>query len=411
MEVYLVGGAVRDELLQLPVKEKDWVVVNSTPEEMKELGYQSVGKSFPVFLHPKTKEEYALARQEKKVGMGYYGFECNYAPNVTLEEDLSRRDLTINAIAKDSLGQLIDPFNGQKDIQDKLLRHVSSAFVEDPVRLLRIARFASQFNYLGFSIAPNTMTMLKNLSDSGELNHLVPERIWAELNKSLVTDSPWIFFKVLEDCDGLKYLFPELNALSGVPNAKKHHPEVDSWVHTLMVLKQACLLSKKPHVRFAALVHDIGKGQTPSEQWPKHPGHEQAGLTLLTQMGKRLRIPNSYMHLAKQVTQYHGLVHSAFELNPDVLLDLLLKTDAIRKTDNFEDLLLACLADSRGRLGYEKENYPQREYLKKAAQLIKSVDVSQYIQQGLTGQAIATALRKERVLILTNFKNNYVKHN
>lgn len=407
MEVYLVGGAVRDKLLNLPVKEKDWVVVNGTPEEMIKAGYNAVGKAFPVFLHPNTKEEYALARTEKKKGTGYYGFDCYYKPGVTLEEDLLRRDLTINAMAEDTSGKIIDPFNGQSDIKEKKLRHVSRAFIEDPVRLLRVARFASQFHFLGFTVANETMEMLRQLSKSGELDCLVPERVWQEMYKSLTTNAPWIFFEILSECNALSILFPELAVLDGVPNPKEHHPEIDSWIHTKLVLEQACLLSNKPEVRFAALVHDLGKGLTPKEHWPKHRGHEQTGLSALKQMGKRLRIPSYFMQLAKNVTQYHGLVHRALELNPGTVLKLLLSTDALRKPERFMDMLLACQADSRGRTGYEQVEYPQAEYLKQALVVIQDIDVGLWVKAELTGSDIAKKLEQVRIDKLTEFKKKY----
>ncbi|MGL4748678.1 MAG: multifunctional CCA addition/repair protein, partial [Shewanella sp.] len=327
MKIYLVGGAVRDSLLNLPIKDKDYMVVGATPEQMQQLGYRQVGKDFPVFLHPKTQQEYALARTERKVGLGYGGFSCYASPDVTLEQDLLRRDLTINAIAKDEEGNLYDPYQGIADIKARQLRHVSAAFAEDPLRVLRVARFAARFHDLGFEIANETLALMQHMSKTEELTALTPERVWQEVDKSLGGPNPEVFFQVLRQCGALKILFPEIDALFGVPQPEKWHPEIDTGLHTLMVLAQAALLTQEKVVRFAALVHDLGKAVSPKEDLPKHHGHGQKGLPLIKALCERLRVPNEYRDLALLVSDQHQNVHQAFELRAETIIKIFDKAD------------------------------------------------------------------------------------
>jgi len=396
MEIYLVGGAVRDQLLSLPVKEKDYVVVGATPEEMLTQGYRLVGKDFPVFLHPETHDEYALARTERKTAPGYKGFAVHAAPDVTLEDDLKRRDLTINAIAQSLDGKIIDPYHGQDDLKNKILRHISPAFSEDPVRILRIARFMARFAKLGFTIAPETMALMRTMVRNGEVNALVPERVWQELVTALSEPSPQEFFWTLRYCGALAILFPELDRLFGVPNPVKWHPEVDSGVHTLMVLEQAVHLTTDPVIRFAALLHDLGKGATPITKWPSHPGHEEISAALVKQLCGRYRIPNEYQELATIVAEYHAHCHRIFEMNPTTILKTLEKTDAFRRPERFQQFLIACEADARGRPGFENKNYPQRQHFQKAFTIAEQVDIKPIIARGLTGEALKNAIHEAR---------------
>lgn len=394
MKIYLVGGAVRDKLLGLTPNEKDWVVVGATPEQMLKQGYKQVGKDFPVFLHPDTHEEYALARTERKTAPGYKGFEFHASDDVTLEQDLLRRDLTINAIAEDENGHIIDPYNGQRDLRSKILRHVSDAFNEDPVRILRVARFAARFASLGFSVDQSTNKHMRQMVQNGEADALVAERVWRELEGALKSDSPQAFFSVLKDCGALEKLFPEINNLFGVPQPEKHHPEIDSGIHTLMVLEQAAQLTSDPVARFAALVHDLGKGTTPQEEWPKHIEHEEKGVPLINQMCDRLRIPNEYRELGIHAARYHLLCHRARELRPDTILKLFKNVDAFRKPERFEQFLTACEADARGRKGYEDRPYPQAELLRVAFKAATEVDAKKLVDSGLQGKQIAEELHK-----------------
>ena len=400
MEIYLVGGAVRDELLGYPVIERDWVVVGARPDEMLSLGYQQVGKDFPVFLHPKTKDEYALARLERKQGHGYTGFTVNCDPTVTLEEDLMRRDLTVNAIARSAKGELIDPYGGQADIEARLLRHVSHAFVEDPLRVLRTARFASRYAHLGFTVAPETLDLMAQIVDSGELAHLSVERVWVEIERALGQGNPDVFFTVLRECGALRAILPELEALFGVPQTAEHHPEIDTGSHTMMVLQQAATLSPLTTVRFAALVHDLGKGTTPKAEWPRHIAHEVRGLKLVETLCKRLAVPNQHRYLALMVCEFHTHCHRALELRAKTLMKLFAATDALRRPERFEEFLLACEADSRGRLGLEKRDYPQTRYLRRALTTIQGVSAAQFVGQGLQGKALGDAIHAERVMLL-----------
>ena len=395
MKIYLVGGAVRDTLLGFEPKERDWVVVGATPEQLKSQGYKQVGKDFPVFLHPKTREEYALARTERKTAPGYHGFAIHAEPGVTLEEDLLRRDLTVNAIAQTTDGQLIDPFNGLQDLANKLLRHVSPAFSEDPIRILRVARFAARFAHLGFNIAPETMQLMQDMSNAGEVDALVAERVWIETERALGEKSPARFFEVLRDCGALEKLFPEIERLFGVPQPEKHHPEIDTGVHTLMVLEQAARLSSDTSVRFAALVHDLGKGTTPKEQWPKHIAHEERGVPLVETLCQRLRVPKSYRELAVAVTRYHLHYHRAAELKPATLLKLFNAVDAFRRPERFELFILACEADSRGRTGFEDAHFDQPGILRRTRDAAAAITARELIGK-FTGAAISEELDRLR---------------
>ncbi|WP_099610683.1 multifunctional CCA addition/repair protein [Vibrio fujianensis] len=397
MQIYLVGGAVRDQLLNLPVYDKDWVVVGSSPEQMLREGYQAVGKDFPVFLHPKTKQEYALARTERKTGAGYTGFACYYAQDVTLEEDLARRDLTINAIAQNSQGELIDPYGGKKDIEQRILRHISKAFVEDPLRVLRVARFAAKLAHLGFTIAKETQQLMQQISQSGELSHLTPERIWQEWHKSLATPSPEVFLAVLHECGALAVVLPELERLFGVPQPEQWHPEIDTGIHTLLVAKQAAQLSSSLTVRFAAQVHDLGKGVTPKAQWPSHKMHCQTGIGIIKRLCERVRIPNEFKELALLVCEQHSNIHRAAELKASTKLKILDKLDVWRKPARLNEVLLCCQADHAGRLGCEETPYPQSVLFNQAYQAALTVDVQQIITEGFQGKAIREQLTQRRI--------------
>jgi tRNA nucleotidyltransferase (CCA-adding enzyme) len=397
MQVYLVGGAVRDGLLGLPVKERDWVVIGATREELLRANYREVGRDFPVFLHPKTHEEYALARLERKVSPGYRGFAVEFGPQVTLEQDLGRRDLTINAIARSEDGALLDPYGGKRDLEARILRHVSPAFVEDPVRILRVARFAARFAPLGFRVAPETNELMRAMVERGEVDALVAERVWQETDKALREPSAAEFFRVLRACGALRSIYPEIDALFGVPQPAHWHPEIDTGLHTLMVLDQAAQLSANPTVRFAALVHDLGKGTTPRADWPSHHGHEQRSVELIDNLCARLRVPTEYRDLAVIVARYHGNVHRAFELRPTTILEMLEKADAFRRPERFAQVLLACEADSRGRLGLEQKPYPQREYLHAAQAAAAAVKPGSAELAQLTGPQIAAWLHAGRL--------------
>lgn len=406
MKTYLVGGAVRDTLLGLPVHERDWVVVGATPEQMLALGYQQVGKDFPVFLHPDTHDEHALARTERKTGAGYTGFSCYSAPDVTLEQDLLRRDLTINAIAQDADGGLIDPYHGERDIQQKVLRHVSPAFREDPVRVLRAARFAARFAPLGFTIAPETLQLMKEIVEAGEIAHLTPERVWKETEKALKTDAPQVFFQTLRDCGALTVLFPELDALFGVPAPEKWHPEIDTGVHVLMVLEMAARLSQDVDVRFSALLHDVGKGLTPPELWPHHHGHGIAGIRLVEAICQRYRIPNTTRELARLVSEFHDQIHTVYKLRPETILKLFDSVDVWRKPQRLEQLLLVSEADYRGRAGWQEKAYPQADYLNEAYRVASAVSVKEIVAAGLSGSAIKDELTQRRIAALRAWIDN-----
>ena len=368
---------------------------------------RQVGKDFPVFLHPKTQQEYALARTERKVGLGYGGFSCYASHDVTLEQDLLRRDLTINAIAQDEEGNLYDPYNGVADIQARQLRHVSTAFAEDPLRVLRVARFAARFHSLGFNIATETMSLMQHMSQTEELTALTPERVWQEVDKSLGGPNPEIFFQVLRQCGALKILFPEIDALFGIPQPEKWHPEIDTGLHTLMVLTQATLLTQDKAVRFAALVHDLGKALSPKEHWPKHHGHGQKGLPVIKKLCERLRVPNEYRDLALLVSDQHQNVHQAFELRAETIVKVFDKADFWRKPERLNQLLLACIADMRGRTGFEHQAYPQSDYLNACFLAANNVDIKAIIAAGFQGGQIKQALNLRRIDNVEQVKLNW----
>ncbi|WP_130536481.1 multifunctional CCA addition/repair protein [Thiomicrorhabdus indica] len=411
METYLVGGAVRDALLGIEVYDRDWVVVGATPKQMLEKGFEQVGKDFPVFLHPKTKEEHALARTERKQGRGYHGFEVFAEPSVTLEEDLIRRDLTINAMAQTPAGEIIDPYNGQQDLENRVLRHVSDAFSEDPLRVLRVARFAAKLAPFGFKVAPETVALMRQMVDSGELEQLTPERVWQEVVKVLNSVKPSEFFEVLAAVGADKVLFQELHALHGVEQPEKHHPEGDVWIHTMMVLESAGRLSSDIDVRFAALMHDLGKGVTPRELWPKHHGHEAAGLPLVKAVCKRFRVPKKVEQFALKVTEYHGLIHKALsrdasgekrselkpELKPKTYHKVLQNCGAYKDAATFEKILTACMADARGRLGFESVGYPQKDFWMRLLRAADQVDNQEIIAQGFKGKEIAEQIERGKI--------------
>ncbi len=404
MEVYLVGGAVRDALLGRPVTERDWVVVGATPAELEARGFLPVGRDFPVFLHPETREEHALARLERKTAPGYRGFVTDFSPTVTLEDDLRRRDLTINAIAQAADGTLIDPCGGRRDLEAHLLRHVSPAFTEDPVRILRVARFAARFAPLGFTVAPQTLELMRTMVASGEADALVPERVWKELERALGEPRPDVFVQVLRDCAALRVLLPEVDALFGVPQPEKHHPEVDAGVHVLMALRCAAGRGASVPVRFAVLVHDLGKAATPPRHWPAHHGHEGAGLAPLEALVERLRVPNEHRELARLVTRFHTHVHRALELRPATVLELLEAADAFRRPERFTALLEACECDARGRLGLEAREYPQRAWLAAARDAAAAATLEPAERAGLPGAAIGAAQRRKRLAALAALK-------
>ncbi|TAM63839.1 MAG: multifunctional CCA addition/repair protein [Rhodanobacter sp.] len=406
MHIYLVGGAVRDKLLQRPVTDRDHVVVGATPEDLLALGYKPVGKDFPVFLHPQTGEEYALARTERKTGRGYHGFVFQADATVTLEADLARRDLTINAIAEDEHGTLTDPYHGVRDIAARVLQHVSPAFVEDPVRVLRVARFAARFAPLGFSVAGETMALMRQMVRDGEVDHLVPERVWAETRKALGEPQPSAFLRVLRECGALAVLFPEIDALYGVPQRAEFHPEIDTGVHLEMVLDMAARIAPGDDVvGFCALVHDLGKALTPVREWPRHIGHEQRGVVPLRTLAARLKVPTEHATLAEQVCREHLNAHRAFELKPATVLQLLGSLDALRRPARLEIFLAACEADKRGRLGHEHDAYPQAAYLRDAREAAAAVDAGRFVEQGLSGPAIGMAMERARIDAIAALKS------
>ncbi len=407
MQIYKVGGAVRDRLLGRPVSDIDWVVVGASAEQMQALGYRPVGADFPVFIHPKSGEEYALARTERKSGRGYAGFTFHASPEVTLEEDLIRRDLTINAMAEDEQGNVSDPYGGKKDLEARILRHVSPAFAEDPLRVLRVARFAARYAAMGFKVAPQTIELMRQLSESGELQALTAERSWKEIARALMEDQPQVFIQVLRDCGALKELMPELDALFGVPQPAAHHPEIDSGIHTLSVLEQAAQHQQPLSVRWACLLHDLGKGLTPEEEWPRHIAHEQRGLKLIKAVNQRFKVPRECQELATLVGEYHTHCHRALELRASTLLELLQSFDVYRRPQRFEEFIAACEMDARGRKGLEQRQYPQADYLRGAAAAARAVQVQPLVQQGLTGQALGEALKGERLKALKAYKNNF----
>lgn len=404
MQIYKVGGAVRDRLLQRPVTEVDWVVVGATAEEMLEQGFKPVGADFPVFLHPQSGEEYALARTERKSGRGYGGFTFFASPDVSLEDDLIRRDLTVNAIAEDEHGVLVDPYGGKRDLELRILRHVSPAFAEDPLRVLRVARFAARYAPLGFKVAEETLALMREIAESGELDALTPERSWKEISRALMEPRPDVFIQVLRDCSALKAWMPELDALFGVPQPEQHHPEVDSGLHVLAVLQQCAEHEQPLAVRWACLLHDLGKGETPEEEWPRHIAHEQRGLKLIKQVNERCKAPRDCQELAMLVGEFHTHAHRAQELRASTLAELLARFDVYRRPQRFEEFIAACEMDARGRHGLEQREYPQADYLRGAASATRAVAVQLLLEKGYKGAELGEALKLERLKALKAYK-------
>ena len=409
MHIYLVGGAVRDRLLGLPVHERDYVVVGAHAEELLSLGFTPVGRDFPVFLHPQTREEYALARIERKQGHGYTGFACYASADVTLEDDLLRRDLTINAIAEEENGTLHDPYGGLKDLEARVLRHVSPAFREDPLRVLRAARFAARFHHLGFTLAPETQLLMQEMVASGELAHLTPGRVWKELEKVLHGADPQIFFQVLRDCGALQVIIPELDKLFGIPARPQWHPEVDTGIHVLMAIEQAARISPDGEVRFATLCHDFGKGLTPPEVLPSHHGHGERGVPLIRDFCQRLRVPNDYRDLALLVSEFHSIIHIALELRSSTLLRFFDRADAWRKPRRLQQLLDCCRADFHGRLGFAGKEYPEPDYVAEAFAAAQAVPVAPIVDAGFTGEAIRQKLGRERQVAIRAVRERWLE--
>lgn len=407
MQIYLVGGAVRDQLLGHPYHERDYVVVGATPEQLLAEGYQAVGKDFPVFLHPETKEEYALARTERKTAAGYHGFACYFSHDVTLEQDLLRRDLTINAMAMDTSGNIIDPYGGQQDLQEKRLRHVSNAFLEDPLRVLRVARFAARYSPYGFTVADETLALMQQLATSGELDHLTPERVWKETSRALMEDHADVYFNVLKQCGALSILFPEINALFGVPQRPQYHPEIDCGIHSLMSLRQACLRHYSLDVRFAALVHDLGKALTPTESLPRHPLHEERGVPIVQNLCNRLKVPKTIQILAIVVCKEHLKAHQIMNLKAGSLWRLLQRLDVLRHPERVEYFAQACECDARGRIGFENRDYPQKAYILQAMEIVRKIK-AHHLPAHIQGAEIGEALIQKRIQALHEFKKEYI---
>lgn len=404
MQIYRVGGAVRDQLLGFPHSENDWVVVGASPDALLAQGYRPVGKDFPVFLHPATQEEYALARTERKTAPGYTGFQFHTSPDVSLEDDLMRRDLTINAMAEDDHGNIIDPYGGRADLDQRLLRHVSPAFAEDPVRILRVARFAARYHHLGFTIAPETLQLMTDMVHSGEVDHLVAERVWKELQRSLAERNPEVFIESLRRCGALNIIMPELDALFGVPQTATHHPEIDCGIHALMSLQQACRLTPSCEARFAALIHDLGKATTPSAELPRHIGHEQRSLPLVENLCQRLAAPKHYRELALHGARDHTHCHRALELKPTTVVKLLQRLDAFRRPSQLDEFLWVCEADARGRTGFEDRPYPQADYLRAAYQASVAIDTKAIVASGCRGPAIGEELARQRAAAISRLQ-------
>ncbi|EAR10940.1 multifunctional CCA addition/repair protein [Reinekea blandensis] len=402
MNIYLVGGAVRDQYLNLPVKDRDWVVVGARPQQLLDLGYKQVGADFPVFLHPQTHEEYALARTERKSGHGYSGFNVHFDPDVTLEDDLARRDLTINAMAQAENGELFDPYQGLQDLEQKKLRHVTEAFREDPLRVLRVARFAARYDHLGFTVADETLQLMHSMVTSGELAYLTPERVWTELSKALTEATPSTFFNILRQCGALKVVFPELDRLFGVPQPMRWHPEIDTGIHVLKALDTARKQTNQVATLFASLCHDLGKGLTPSAHWPSHRGHESLGADLIPGLAKKYRWPKQVADLTEKVARYHTHCHRIDELKPSTIVKLLGDLNAFRQPETVENFVLACQADARGRSGFEQTDYPQGDVLKACLEACIDVTAQPFIDDGLTGKAIGEAMNSARVQAVAN---------
>ncbi len=404
VKTYRVGGCVRDRLLGIPVSDIDWVVTGSTVDAMQAAGFKAIGKDFPVFLHPESRQEYALARSERKTAPGYHGFELIIDPTITIDQDLSRRDLTINAMAEDEEGHLIDPYGGQRDLESRTLRHVSQAFAEDPVRVLRVARFAARYHHLGFSIATQTVDLMREMGKSGELDSLVAERVWSEMSRALSEPDPSVFFESLRLCDVLEILFPEIDALYGVPQTAQYHPEIDTGVHVMMALQKSAELGLDNETRFAVLMHDLGKAATPAQILPSHHGHEVRGVKLVRDFCTRWRVPKSHTELALITTEYHTHVHRALELKPSTLLKLFTNTDVFRKPDRFRKMLLACLADIRGRTNFENIDYPQADFLHQLIDDLRKADLSEIKNRGLQGKALGNAIHDFRLELIQQGK-------
>lgn len=397
MQVFLVGGAVRDALLGLPARERDWLVVGATPEQMLARGYTPVGKDFPVFLHPQTREEYALARTERKSGRGYGGFQFDTSPDISVEQDLYRRDLTINAMAQDATGQVIDPYGGQRDLQQKILRHVSPAFIEDPLRVLRVARFAARYHPLGFRVAEETLALMRHIHEAGELQFLVAERVWQEIEKAILENCPAVFIETLRSCGALVTLLPEVDRLFGVPQRAEYHPEVDSGIHALLSLQQAAHLSNEGAVRFAALVHDVGKGSTPPAEWPAHIAHEKRSLLLIRQLCQRLPVPHPWRDLALLAAEFHTHCHRAAELRAETLHKVIKACRALHHPERLEQFLLVCEADARGRTGLEQRDYPQPQRFRAALAACRSVSATALAAEGYEGARLGKELEQRQI--------------
>ncbi|MBI79776.1 MAG: multifunctional CCA addition/repair protein [Pseudomonadota bacterium] len=409
MKIYEVGGAVRDSLIGLEVNEKDWVVVGSNQSELLNLGYKKIGKDFPVFLHPKTNEEYSLARKEKKVASGYHGFSFDTSPNISLKEDLLRRDLTINAIAKDNLNNIFDPFDGEGDIKKKILRHISPAFKEDPLRVLRVARFAAKLNNHGFKIADETLVLMTEMCNNGEVDSLRPERVWQETEKALSTNRPDIFFKTLKRCNALKIIFPEIEALFGVPQSKESHPEINTGINTMMCLKSAAEMTSDVTIRFATLVHDLGKASTNRKNLTKYDGHEKESVKILNKIFKKFPVPKRYQEIAIAVAKFHGIINKVYDLSATEIIQLIEDIDGIRKPSKLKAITIACEAGHRGREGKEKSKYKQREYLEEIFENIQNVNMID-ITSNLKGKELGDAIRKKRIDIITEYLNKNKKN-
>ncbi|WP_208022062.1 multifunctional CCA addition/repair protein [Pseudomaricurvus hydrocarbonicus] len=410
-QTYLVGGAVRDKYMGYPFHERDWVVVGSTPEAMQAAGFRPVGKDFPVFLHPDSGEEYALARTERKTAPGYSGFAFHTSPDITLEEDLGRRDLTINAIAEDETGKLYDPYHGVDDIKARLLRHVSPAFSEDPVRILRVARFAARYHHLGFKVAPETLQLMTAMVEAGEVAHLVPERVWKELERALGEQSPTVFIEVLRQCGALKVIMPELDALFGVPQPARHHPEIDCGKHSLLALAEARKLTDDSAILLATLIHDLGKATTPAAELPRHIAHEQRSLSLINTLCERLAVPKRHRELSVIVARDHTNCHRVFELKAKTLLSLIQRLDTFRRPQQAEDFLVCCEADARGREGLSRQPYPQADYVRQAIAVCTGIQAKDVISEGVSGKAIGAAIDHKRQQALQTFKTEYQEAN
>lgn len=405
MNTYLVGGYIRDLLLKIKSKDKDYLVVGATEEQLISKGFLKVGNGFPVFIHPETKNEYALARKEVKKDQGYKGFEFQTGSDITLEEDLLRRDITINAIAQDENGNYHDPYNGIQDLKNKIIKHVSPAFSEDPLRVLRVARFAAKLHHLGFKIAPETIELIREICRTDEINHLTPERVWMETEKALETKNPEVFFQTLKDIDGLEKILPEIDNLFGVPQPEKWHPEIDTGIHTMLCLKQITKLSDQASTRFAVLCHDVGKAVTPKELWPKHHNHDRLGLPIIKNMCAKYKIPNKHKEIAMLVCEFHQLIHKAKELKAETIIKILNKANQKNNPERFDEILLACIADSKGRTGFETTEHEGSKYIKQVIKGFSKINTAAIINEHKHGKSINTAINNEKIAIINEIKN------